>query len=200
MAFSNLEKAMALVIGIDIAAPGFSRSAAKATVAAIGRAGIPLAARAATAAPAVAAYSPVTTGTALGLGALATPQGQELLDVAEERGRMDRVRFEQALTDYTTGASKKAKKSTSKYNRAVSMGMKAVKKSTSYGKKGTINNAKKAFSAVNKVASKLNRGKKVSSKGPTGVIKKAIGKLFPKKKPVRRTSGNKTKWSIQVNR
>ena len=95
---------------------------------------------------------------------------------------------------------RKRKRAKSTFNKAVSQGMKAVKASTSYGKKGTINNAKKAFSAVNKVASKLNRGKKVSSKGPTGVIKRAIGKLFPKKKPVRRTQGNKTKWSIQVNR
>jgi hypothetical protein len=77
--------------------------------------------------------------------------------------------------------------------------MKAVKKSTSYGKKGTINNAKKAFSAVNKVASKLNKGKKVSTKGPTGVIKRAIGKFFPKKKPVRRKQG-KTTYTIKVNR
>ena len=76
--------------------------------------------------------------------------------------------------------------------------MKAVKQSTSYGKKGTINNAKKAFSAVNKVASKLNQGKKVGNKGPTGVIKRAINRFFPKKKPVRRT--NKTRYSIKVNR
>ena len=76
--------------------------------------------------------------------------------------------------------------------------MKAVKQSTSYGKKGTINNAKKAFSAVNKVASKLNKGQKVSTKGPTGVIKRAISKFFPKKKPVRRR--NTTQYSIKVNR
>ncbi len=37
MAFSKLEKAMALVIGIDIATPGFSRAAAKAAIAALGR-------------------------------------------------------------------------------------------------------------------------------------------------------------------
>ena len=55
MAFSNLEKAMALVIGIDIATPGFSRSAAKVTVAAIGRVVPPLATRAAAAVPAAAA-------------------------------------------------------------------------------------------------------------------------------------------------
>ncbi len=40
--------------------------------------------------------------------------------------------------------------------------MKAVRASKSYGKKGTINNAKRAFSAVTKVASKVNKGKKVS--------------------------------------
>ena len=43
-------------------------------------------------------------GTALGLGALASPQGQALLDAAEERGRMDRIRFEQGLTDLGVGA------------------------------------------------------------------------------------------------
>ena len=94
MAFSNLEKAMALIIGLDIATPGFSRSAAKVAVRAIG----PLATRAA---PAALAYSPVATGAALGLGALQTQPGQQLLDLAEERGRMDRIRFEQALTDLT---------------------------------------------------------------------------------------------------
>jgi hypothetical protein len=52
--------------------------------------------------------------------------------------------------------------------------MKAVRSSTSYGKKGTINNAKKAFAAVNKVASKVNRGKKVTSKGITGRIARAV--------------------------
>ena len=174
MAFSNLEKAMALVIGIDIAAPGFSRSAAKATVAAIGRVGVPLAARAATAAPAIAAYSPVATGAALGLGALATPPGQQLLDIAEERGRMDRIRFEQALTDYTSGATRKAKKTTSKYNLAVSKGIKALKMSTSYGKKGVLSSPKKAFGFVARTVSKLRRGKKVPSKGASGIVKRSM--------------------------
>ncbi len=93
---------------------------------------------------------------------------------------------------------RKRKRAKTTFNKAVSEGMKAVKKSTSYGKKGTINNAKKAFSAVNKVASKLNKGKKVSTKGPTGVIKRAIGKFFPKKKATRRTT--KSKIDIKVNR
>ena len=69
---------------------------------------------------------------------------------------------------------KSGKRSRSKFNKAVSKGMKAVKMSKFYGKKGTINNAKRAFSAVTKVASKVNAGKKVSAKGVTGTIKRAI--------------------------
>ena len=151
MAFSNLEKAMALIIGLDIAAPGFSRSAAKVAVRAIG----PLATRAA---PAALAYSPVATGTALGLGALQTQPGQQLLDLAEERGRMDRIRFEQALTDLTVGVKKSKARTKSKFNKMVSAGMKAVKASTSYVKKGTVCNAKKAFSVVTKAASAVTKG------------------------------------------
>jgi len=171
MAFSNLEKAMALVIGIDIATPGFSRSAAKAAVGALGRTAAYVAPRAAAAIPAAAAYSPVATGAALGLGALATPPGQTLLDIAEERGRMDRIRFEQALTDLTVGTKKRIVKTKSKFNKAIAAGMKTVKASTSYGKKGVISSPKKAFSAVTKTASKLKRGGKVAKTG----IKRKIG-------------------------
>ena len=77
-----------------------------------------------------------------------------------------------------TQARKTRKKTKSKFNRAVSAGMKAVKASKSYGKKGTINNAKRAFSAVTKVASKINRGKKVSTKGVTGTIARAVRKIL----------------------
>ena len=73
---------------------------------------------------------------------------------------------------------KSGKRSRSKFNKAVSAGMSAVRSSTSYGKKGTINNAKRAFSAVTKVASKVNRGKKVSAKGVTGTIARAVRKIL----------------------
>ena len=43
MAFSNLEKAMALVICLDLARPGTSRQAAKAAISIIGRSGMALA-------------------------------------------------------------------------------------------------------------------------------------------------------------
>ena len=70
------------------------------------------------------------------------------------------------------GMKPKRRKST--YNSAVSKAMKAVKKSTSYGKKGVLNAPKKAFGFVAKTVSKLRRGKKVSSKGASGVVKRAL--------------------------
>ena len=153
---------MALVIGIDIATPGFSRAAAKQLVAAVGRF-TPVAARATTG---LAAANPYATGALLGGAALASPPGQQLLDVAAERGRMDRIRFEQALTNLTQTTLPKARRKTkSKFNKMVSAGMKTVKASTSYGKKGTISNAKKAFSAVTKAASAVIKGKKAPKKG-----------------------------------
>tara|TARA_Y100000592_G_scaffold49326_1_gene78090 strand:+ start:697 stop:1329 length:633 start_codon:yes stop_codon:yes gene_type:complete len=75
-------------------------------------------------------------------------------------------------------SGKPRRKIRSKFNKAVKAGMAAVKNSTSYGKKGTINNAKRAFSAVTKVASKVNRGKKVSAKGVTGTIARAVRKIL----------------------
>jgi hypothetical protein len=121
---------------------------------------------------AIGAAAPIVTnpyiaGTALGLGALQTQPGQDLLEAAGERGRMDRIRFEQALTDIEVGAGKAVKKTKSKFNRAVSAGMKAAKNSASYGKKGVINAPKKVFTTVTKIASKINENKK-------------RGKLLPK--------------------
>ena len=43
--------------------------------------------------------NPYLAGAALGYGALQTEPGQQLLEMAEDRGRMDRIRYEQALTD-----------------------------------------------------------------------------------------------------
>jgi hypothetical protein len=166
MAFSNLEKAMALVIGLDIAAPGFSRSAAKAAVGAIGRVVPPLATRTVAAGTGLAAANPALTGAAIGLGALQTQPGQQLLDIAAERGRMDRIRFEQALTDLTVGVQRKAKKRTkSRFNKLVSSGMATIKKSTSFGKKGVVTQPKRAFGLVTKAASAVTKGHKLPKSG-----------------------------------
>ena len=70
------------------------------------------------------------------------------------------------------GIKPKRRKST--YNTSVSKAMKALKKSTSYGKKGVLNSPKKAFGFVARTVSKLRRGKKVPSKGASGVVKRSL--------------------------
>ena len=56
--------------------------------------------------------------------------------------------------------------------------MAAVKKSKFGGKAGKITNAKSTFATVNKVASAVNKGKKVTTKGVKGVIKRAVSKIL----------------------
>ena len=62
------------------------------------------------------------------------------------------------------------KKRPSKFNKAVSAGMKAIKKSTSYGGKGKIKPAKKAFTLVTKMAA----AKKKKKKAPKSGIRRAV--------------------------
>jgi putative intracellular protease/amidase len=69
------------------------------------------------------------------------------------------------------------KKTKSKFNKMVSAGMKTVKASTSYGKKGTINNAKKAFSLVTKAASAVTKDHKLPKSGIKRKIMTAMRKL-----------------------
>lgn len=59
----------------------------------------------------------------------------------------------------------KRKKAMTKFNKAVKEGMKIVKSSSSYGRKGTFSNSKKAFSAVTKTVSKARKGGKLAKKG-----------------------------------
>ena len=162
MAFSKLEKAMALIIGLDIAAPGFSRGSAKMAIRAIA----PLASRAATAGTGFAVANPVAAGVGLGGLALASPPGQQLLSDVSDIGRRDRIALENAIAQLTQVTLPKTKKRTkSKFNKMVSSGMKAIRASSSYGKKGTVSNAKKAFSVVTKAASAVTKGHKLPKSG-----------------------------------
>ena len=54
----------------------------------------------------------------------------------------------------------------------------AAKASTSYGKKGVINDSKKAFKAVTKEASRIKKGGKLANKGIRRKIGQAIRKVF----------------------
>lgn len=95
--------------------------------------------------------------------------------------------LEPALRDLATLGSLKrtrapAPKKPSKFNKAVSAGVKALKASTSYGPKGTINNAQAAFSTSTKAASNVMKGKKTPKKaGPVKTAmtaaKKVLGKI-----------------------
>jgi len=195
MALSKSEIALYAYATGRVLPKGTTRKAFRTAV----RALTPVAARAAPAAAtgiaSLAAANPVAAGTALGLGALATPPGQALLDAAAVRGAADRIAIQQAVDEeifrrtelprrgleaaVASPVFKPAvKRKVSKYSKAVKAGMKAVKSSKFIGKKGTINNAKSAFKSVNLVASAVNKGKKVSNKGVRGVIARAVRKIL----------------------
>jgi len=120
----------------------------------VGRAALPL------------VTNPYLAGTALGLGALQTQPGQQLLEAAEQSGADTRRSFDMAMFNLQAQAEEKVKRTKSKFNKAVGAGMKAAKASTSYGKKGIINAPKKAFAAVTKLASKINKAKLPGHKLP----------------------------------
>ena len=189
------KKALAAVLGIEtISGKGPTGRAGRAALnagaralIAGGRLAIPAAATTArVAAPAAVTLARQNPYTAAGLGALALQQAGAFDPVtdaieAEVQRRVGNV--EQAIQiaqrpDVQQVAVQKAKRKVSKYQRAVKAGMAAVKKSKFGGKPGKITNAKTAFSTVNKVASAVNKGKKVSAKGVTGVIKRAVGKIL----------------------
>ena len=178
---------------------GSTRAAVRAVIPQLVRAGKVIAPTAGRTAATLAAANPVSTGLGLGLAATQTPSGQALLEAAAERGRMDRVRAQQMLDEFVyTQATRpmeqiqtalesptvqaqikrSAKRKVSKYAKAVKAGMAAVKSSKFNGKKGKISNAKKTFATVNRVASAVNKGRKVSAKGVTGTIARAVRKIL----------------------
>jgi len=110
--------------------------------------------------------NPYIAGTALGGYALSRPEGQQLLESAAQSGADTRRSFDMAMFNLQAQAEEKVKRTKSKFNKAVGAGMKAAKASTSYGKKGIINAPKKAFAAVTKLASKINKAKLPGHKLP----------------------------------
>ena len=160
------------------------------------------AARAVTAAPGIAAANPISAGIGLGLGALATPPGQDLLAAAAQRGASDRVRLQQAIdqyifeqtvlpfreqqamvgptqstiqvSDFGKGGRESRGGAPNQHNLAVKAGMKALKASKFDGPKGKLRKPKLAFSKVNKTISRIKKRAKVSKKGATGVIARAV--------------------------
>jgi len=87
----------------------------------------------------------------------------------------------------------KRKKAMTKFNRAVKEGMKIVKASKSYGKKGTISNSKKAFSAVTKAVSKARKGGKTPVKGVMRKVALKAKQIIGKERLTRFMAGKRPK-------
>jgi hypothetical protein len=203
----NMVAGLASAAGLDFATGGalnkYSRSAAIKIAQTIGRLAVPAVSvggrLAGTAAlgtarvlgsSAVGAALPIVTnpyvaGAALGYGALQTQPGQQLLEAAAQSGADTRRSLDMALFNIQALGEEKVKRTKSKFNVAVAKGMKAVKDSTSYGKKGIINAPKKAFKTVVKVASTVNkmvkagkRPKKPKSPLESKIFKSIVGALI----------------------
>jgi len=86
----------------------------------------------------------------------------------------------------------KRKKAMTKFNRAVKEGMKIVRSSSSYGKKGTISNSKKAFAAVTKSVSKARKGGKLPKKGVLRKVQSKAKSILGKIGKKMATKGRKT--------
>jgi hypothetical protein len=156
------------------------------------------------------ATNPYLAGAALGAAALQTEPGQELLERAAESGAATRRALDMALfearyggdpdpgkgygigTGYRAITPRSVTRRASSFNKAVSAGMKAVKKSKFNGKPGTLTNAKRTFTQVTKTASKIRKGKKVSAKGVIGTIARAVRPKLKKRKT------GKTKMTLRV--
>jgi len=171
-------EALATAAGIDFLTGGalnkYSRSAAAKVVVAVGKLGlrgtaavVPSVVGSVGRAALPLVTNPYLAGTALGLGALQTQPGQQLLEAAEQSGADTRRSLDMALFNIQAQAEEKVKRTKSKFNKAVGAGMKAVKDSASYGKKGIINAPKKAFKSVVSIAAKINRAKKENLKLPS---------------------------------
>jgi hypothetical protein len=72
----------------------------------------------------------------------------------------------------------KAPRRKSPFNKAVGAGMKAVKASTSFGKKGVINSPRKAFTMVTRVASMATKKRKAPKKGIRRKVWTAVRKFI----------------------
>ena len=70
------------------------------------------------------------------------------------------------------------KETPNRFSKAVSKGMKALKASKSYGKKGIISNAKAAFRVSTKAASRRAKGLKMPKSGPSKIAYKAAKTVY----------------------
>jgi len=140
---------------------------------------------------ATTAVGRATVGTPVGRAVLAGITYDQLVQEVLERDReiaqaegTENIFFEAqrrlsgpipALPGFTASQAKKTRKKTvSKFNKAVSVGMATVKKSKSFGKPGSFSNSKKAFATVVKTVSGLKKGRKAPKTGIRSKIARAV--------------------------
>jgi len=108
-------------------------------------------------------------GVAVGTGLYALNELGYLEEVKDTLGDLNRAGMEAVDREFIEPVrvqGRKAKKRTNKFAKAVGAGIKGIKKSTAMGKKGVINAPKKAFAKVTKIASTINKAKKMKLKLP----------------------------------
>ena len=179
--------ALALDKGVDLATGGALNKMTKKAILAVGSRLLPVAGRAgvsvggaAFGASRILMTNPYVLGaTAIYVGVTERERIKQLLDQGYEIVReevappVSQFLQEQVFTpealqrgrEVGTIGSPFKKRRPSSFNKAVSAGMKAIKKSTSYGKKGTINPVKKAFAVVVKLAAAKKKKKKAPKSG-----------------------------------
>ena len=195
MALTIAEKALAAVLGIETARPGTTGTATRAAIRAGGRA--ILAGTLRIAPPVTRAVGRTAVANpALAAGILGTAAYQGgYLDPAIQRAQDESFRAQERLRQMyiepaaqagynpiygdvqdviVKGGPKVAKRKLTKFNRAVKAGMKAVKDSRYSGPKGKVRNPKATMARISKVWKAKTAGRKVSTKGETGLISRNI--------------------------
>ena len=176
--------ALALDKGVDVATGGalnrMTKKAILATARAIvpvaGRAGISVAGSALGASRILMANPYILGGTALYVGYQERDKIRSLLEqgyeIVEERLPMPSLPSPgipspviPGVSEIITSVRRPRTKRPSKFNKAVSAGMKAIRKDKTYGGKGQIKPSKKAFSVVVKLASAKKKKKKAPKSG-----------------------------------
>lgn len=112
------------------------------------------------------------------IAALAREGWEVIQDTGAAIAPIVRTEFDTLLTEGPRPLRARTPRRKSKFNKAISAGMKAVKRSKFLGKPGKFTNSKKAFGTVTRTVSRLRKGAKVSSKGALGTIKRAVKRIL----------------------
>jgi len=200
MAFSRLEKVLLAKLGVDVVRNPITRKAAQALISPIARfgarAGVSVAGTALGMGRLAFMNPYVLGGTAIFVAyherdkiRNLLEQGYEIVEpaIAEAQARTRPILEQAAETTtiaYPQGPGISAMplfrtpRKKSSFNKAVGAGMRAVKASTSYGKKGTINAPTKAFTMVTKVAASVKKKLKAPKKGIRKKVWRAIKRFL----------------------